>query len=218
MQTTAILGLLDKLREAASKMSFLSARTLNIIRTVCVIITFGVVVYDFYTGSQKEHLDPTTRFVISGKVREDLTDLREICGAGKTFLLGYHNGVANFTRIPFVFADIRYEIAADSIEYTSDLFSNISLDKFSFAERHITDESWYGPIDKLNDARLENVFKLHKVKYVYFSNIKNNKGIPVATVVLCWYNSAETPQSIKFHDNIIKSYVRNIKASILSHP
>ena len=138
MNSTIILGLVDKIRGAADKMKkFLSATTLDIIKTICVVVVLCIIAYDYYNTSQKEHLDPTTRFIISGKIREDLTDLREFSGAGKTFILGYHNGVATFTRVPFVFADMRYEVTADSIEYTSDLFSNISLDKFSFVEQHI---------------------------------------------------------------------------------
>lgn len=215
MQITIILELLSKIKEFAGKIDFLPAKTIDTIKTICVIITFGIVAYDFYEESQSKHLDPTSRFVVSGKIREDLTELREISGAGKTFLLGYHNGVANFTRIPYVFADMRYEVTADSIEYTSDIFSNISLDKFSFAERHIMDETWQGPVNKLNDVRLEKVFSLYNVKYVYFSNIKNSKGIPVASVVLCWYDDNYT--NIKIQDNIVRSYVRNIKSSILSN-
>lgn len=216
MQTATILGLVDKIREAAGKMTFLSARALNIIRTICVVATLCVVVYDTYISTQKEHLDPTTRFVISGKIREDLTELREFIGAGKTFVLGYHNGVSNFTRVPFVFADMRYEVAADSIEYTSDLFNNVSLDKFAFAEQHIMEDGWRGKICKLNDHRLESMLEMHKVSYIYFCNIKDVKGIPVATVVLCWYNG-QIPDLDSHHHNVINSYVRNIKTQILCY-
>ena len=217
MNSTIILGLVDKIRGAADKMKkFLSATTLDIIKTICVVVALCIVAYDYYNTSQKEHLDPTTRFIISGKIREDLTDLREFSGAGKTFILGYHNGVATFTRVPFVFADMRYEVAADSIEYTSDLFSNISLDKFSFVEQHIMDDEWCGPIASLNDHRLESVFKKHGVTYVHFSNIKDSKGLPVASVVLCWYGS-EKPDALQHNNSVIKSYVRNIKTQILCY-
>lgn len=216
MNTTIILGLVDKIREAAGKMKFLSATALDVIKTICIVVTLCIVAYDSYNDSQKEHLDPTTRFIISGKIREDLTELREFSGAGKAFVLGYHNGVANFTRVPFVFADMRYEVTADSIEYTSDLFNNISLDKFAFTEQHIMADEWHGPIARLNDHRLESVFKKYGVTYVYFNNITDSKGLPVASVVLCWYGS-EKPDALRHNNSVIKSYVRNIKTQILCY-
>lgn len=216
MNIAVIMGLIDKIREAAGKMKFLSATTLDIIKTVCIIATLCLVTIDSYNNTKKEHLDPTTRFVISGKIRQDLTELREFSGAGKVFVLGYHNGIANFTRVPFVFADMRYEVTADSIEYTSDMFSNISLDKFAFAEQHIMDKEWYGPVSHMKDARLEGVLKKYGVTYIHFSNISDDRGIPIASVVLCWYNKDTNTLSAHYH-NIVNAYVRNIKTSLLKY-
>ena len=216
MNIAFIMSLIDKIREAAGKMKFLSATTLDIIKTICIIATLCIVTFDTYTNTKKEHLDPTTRFVISGKIRQDLTELREFSGAGKVFVLGYHNGIANFTRVPFVFADMRYEVTADTIEYTSDMFSNISLDKFAFAERHIMDKEWYGPVSHMNDARLEGVLKKYGVTYIHFSNISDDRGIPIASVVLCWYNKDADMSSARYR-NIVNAYVRNIKTSLLKY-
>lgn len=213
---TGLLNILDKMRELAGKIKILPAKAIDVIQSICIIVTFGVVIYDYYSASKKEHLDPTERFVISSSIRQDLSSLRDYCNAGKVFILGYHNGVSNFTRIPFVFADMRYEIVADTIEYTSEYFSNISLDKFSFAERHILDSSWHGHISSLNDTRLENTFKRYGVEYVYFGNIKNDKGIPVASVVICWYTHTNV-MDVQKQSPAINSYIRNIKSQLLCH-
>lgn len=217
MHFATIVELLNKLRESLGKLNILPEKTLEFIKTICIIITLCVVSYNAYMDSVKSHKDPTTRFVVSGAIRNDLTELRKFSGAGKAFVLGYHNGVANFTRIPFVFADMRYEVTADSVEYTSDLYSNVSLDKFQFCEQHITDNIWHGPITALNDHRLESVFRRHGVKYVYFSAIKDGKGIPVATVALLWYDSENQPIIVRDHKPTIQTYVKNIKTTLMSY-
>lgn len=137
--------------------------------------------------NKKEHEKLVKHRVnISPKIDNELKDLLIELKADRVCLCEMHNGTNNLSGLPFLYADMAYEVDGHDIEDVSDEFKNVNLSKYPLIGNHFDEGIFLSSVEEIEKEDPKFALRLRCTGSEYFAGmvingIENPIGILIVT-------------------------------------
>lgn len=135
---------------------------------------------DLYIEGQKNSADEMKkthdelikrRMKVSPKINDVLKDMLISLDADRVAVCEMHNGTNNLSGLPFLFADMAYEVDAHGVEDISDEYKNTNLSRYPIIGKHYEEGIYLSTVDGIEEEDPRFAMKLRIGKTAYFAGI-----------------------------------------------
>lgn len=156
---------------------------------------------------KKKHDDLVKyRISIGPEIKNTLKDVLINLNAGRVTVCEMHNGTKNLSGLPFIYADMAYEVEAPECDFISDEYKNFSMAKYPFVGFHYDDGIVLCSVDELSkeDPRLG--MKLTLGNSAYFAGMVVN-GIhnPLGFLIVTFPSTDDLPTKSEIISEMTKA-------------
>jgi len=160
-------------------------------------------VMDIYAKEQKASVNEikkthdeliTRRMKVSPKIYDILKDLLIDLDADRVSVCEMHNGTNNLSGLPFLFADMAYEVDAHGVEDISDEYKNTNLGRYPIIGKHYEEGIYINSIEEIEkeDPRFAMKLKIGGSKYFAGMVIRGINN-PLGFIAVTYASSENIP-------------------------
>ena len=116
------------------------------------ITVMGLIIISFFNtfGRKKsEALNMEKRMTANHNVHSALLKLKSDINADRVFVIEFHNGKHNSTKLDFIYADMMYEEANSDLAYVHDEYKNLSTSIYAFPDHLAMKHAFFGNVDEI---------------------------------------------------------------------
>ena len=118
------------------------------------ILILGVMVLSFFNTfgrKKKETMDMEKRMTANHNVHRALLKLKSDINADRVFVIEFHNGKHNSTKLDFIYSDMMYEEANSDMVYVHDEYKNLSTSIYTFPDYLAMNHGFFGTVDEISE-------------------------------------------------------------------
>lgn len=150
---------------------------------------------DAKAEAKKKHDDLVKyRISIDPDIKNTLKDVLIKLNAGRVTICEMHNGTNNLSGLPFIYADMTYEVESPECGYISDEYKNFGMARYPFIGLHFNEGFTLKTVDEITqeDVRLATQLRLSNVHY-FAGMVLNGVHNPLGFLTVTFPADADLP-------------------------